>query len=103
MSHDRIGGASVLLAGVLLWSLGTLVAPTAAQFSLLALCATRAFVRPPFACVKQLSKNTPEDFYSTLAPGDSCIWRRWAWERGLRQLQPPTSWPGSFRVRLAIA
>ena len=36
----------MLLAGVLLWSLGTLVAPTAAHISLLGLCATRAFVRP---------------------------------------------------------
>lgn len=40
----RIGGAKVLFAGVLLWSLGTLVAPPAAKMSLLALCATRMFV-----------------------------------------------------------
>lgn len=36
----------MLLAGVALWSLGTLVAPPAAHFSLLALCASRVFVRP---------------------------------------------------------
>jgi ACS family sodium-dependent inorganic phosphate cotransporter len=42
----RIGGARVLLAGVALWSLGTLVAPPAAKLSLLALCASRVFVSP---------------------------------------------------------
>ncbi len=41
----RIGGARILFAGVLLWSLGTLIAPPAANVSLLALCATRVFVR----------------------------------------------------------
>ena len=40
----RIGGARVLMAGVVLWSLGTLVAPPAAKISLLALCASRVFV-----------------------------------------------------------
>ena len=40
----RIGGAKVLLAGVALWSLGTLLAPPAAKISLLALCASRVFV-----------------------------------------------------------
>lgn len=39
-----IGGARVLAAGVALWSLGTLFAPPAAHFSLLALCASRVFV-----------------------------------------------------------
>jgi ACS family sodium-dependent inorganic phosphate cotransporter len=39
-----IGGARVLMAGVALWSLGTLIAPPAAHFSLVALCATRVFV-----------------------------------------------------------
>lgn len=39
-----IGGARVLFAGVALWSLGTLIAPPAAQMGLLALCATRLFV-----------------------------------------------------------
>ena len=34
----------MLLAGVVLWSLGTLVAPPAAKISLLALCASRVFV-----------------------------------------------------------
>ena len=42
----RLGGAKVLLAGVALWSVGTLFAPPAAHISLFALCATRAFVRP---------------------------------------------------------
>ena len=39
-----IGGARVLMAGVALWSIGTMVAPPAAHFSLAALCATRLFV-----------------------------------------------------------
>jgi len=37
----------VLLAGVALWSLGTLVAPPAAHAGLLALCASRVIVRGP--------------------------------------------------------
>lgn len=49
----RIGGARILFAGVLLWSLGTLIAPPAAHNSLAALCATRVFVRLSWgaACV----------------------------------------------------
>lgn len=43
---DRIGGARVLLAGVALWSLGTLMAPPCAHAGLLALCASRVIVRP---------------------------------------------------------
>lgn len=39
-----IGGARVLAAGVALWSIGTLIAPPAAHYSLLALCASRVFV-----------------------------------------------------------
>eukprot|EP00887_Chlorella_sp_A99_P002760 scaffold6.g2760.t1 len=39
-----IGGARVLLAGVFLWSLGTLAAPPAAHMGIVALCATRLFV-----------------------------------------------------------
>ena len=39
-----IGGTKVLAAGVALWSIGTLIAPPAAQLSLFALCATRVFV-----------------------------------------------------------
>jgi ACS family sodium-dependent inorganic phosphate cotransporter len=39
-----IGGARVLLAGVALWSLGTLVAPPAAHMGIVALCATRVVV-----------------------------------------------------------
>ena len=39
-----IGGARVLMAGVALWSLGTLVAPPAAHMGLWALCATRVLV-----------------------------------------------------------
>ena len=37
----------MLLAGVILWSMGTLLAPPAAKISLLALCASRVFVRTP--------------------------------------------------------
>lgn len=40
----KIGGSRVLWAGVLLWSLGTLIAPPAAKMSLVALCATRVIV-----------------------------------------------------------
>jgi ACS family sodium-dependent inorganic phosphate cotransporter len=40
----NIGGAKVLMAGVALWSIGTLTAPPAAKLGLLALCATRLFV-----------------------------------------------------------
>lgn len=40
----KIGGTKVLLAGVLLWSLGTLIAPPAAKISLMALCFTRVLV-----------------------------------------------------------
>ena len=39
-----IGGSRVLLAGVALWSLGTLVAPPAAKMGLVALCVTRLIV-----------------------------------------------------------
>lgn len=40
----KIGGARVLLFGVLLWSIGTLVAPPLARVSLLALCFSRVLV-----------------------------------------------------------
>lgn len=40
----RVGGAKVLLLGVLLWSIGTLAAPPLAHISLFALCASRVFV-----------------------------------------------------------
>jgi len=40
----KVGGAKVLAAGVCLWSLGTLIAPPAAQVSLLALCCSRVLV-----------------------------------------------------------
>jgi ACS family sodium-dependent inorganic phosphate cotransporter len=40
----KIGGARVLTAGVVLWSLGTLVAPPLAHMSLLALCVSRVIV-----------------------------------------------------------
>ena len=46
-SGCRIGGATVLLVGVGLWSLGTVVAPPLAHMSLLALCASRVFVSRP--------------------------------------------------------
>lgn len=40
----KVGGAKVLLVGVLLWSIGTLAAPPLAHISLFALCASRVFV-----------------------------------------------------------
>jgi hypothetical protein len=40
----RIGGAKVLMAGVALWSFGTLIAPPAAHLGIWALCATRVLV-----------------------------------------------------------
>jgi hypothetical protein len=40
----RIGGVKVLMAGVLLWSFGTLIAPPAAHMGIWALCATRVLV-----------------------------------------------------------
>lgn len=45
----RIGGAKVLMAGVALWSFGTLIAPPAAHLGIWALCATRVLVSPPAA------------------------------------------------------
>lgn len=42
--RSQYGGTRVLLAGVVLWSLGTLVAPPAANLGILALCMTRLFV-----------------------------------------------------------
>jgi MFS transporter, ACS family, solute carrier family 17 (sodium-dependent inorganic phosphate cotransporter), other len=62
----RIGGARVLFAGVLLWSLGTAIAPPAAKFSLLALCATRLFVGlgeglAPSAATNVMSRLVPEN------------------------------------------
>lgn len=60
----KVGGSQVLLAGVLLWSLGTLIAPPAARVSLLALCATRALVGlgegvAPSAVTAVLAKQVP--------------------------------------------
>lgn len=60
----KIGGAKVLAAGVALWSFGTLIAPPAAQFSLVALCATRVLVGlgegfAPSAAVSVLAKLVP--------------------------------------------
>jgi hypothetical protein len=43
----RIGGAKVLMAGVALWSFGTLIAPPAAHLGIWALCATRVLVSTP--------------------------------------------------------
>ncbi|KAG1653261.1 hypothetical protein FOA52_004275 [Chlamydomonas sp. UWO 241] len=39
-----IGGSKVLMAGVGLWSIGTLLAPAAAEMSLMVLCASRVIV-----------------------------------------------------------
>lgn len=61
----RIGGAYVLMAGVALWSVGTLVAPPAAGISLLALCASRVLVGlgeglAPSAATSLMSRIIPE-------------------------------------------
>lgn len=55
----------MLLAGVFLWSLGTLVAPPAAKMGLLALCATRVFVGlgeglAPSSATNVMAKIVPE-------------------------------------------
>ncbi|GIL88401.1 hypothetical protein Vretimale_15008 [Volvox reticuliferus] len=60
----KIGGAKVLAAGVALWSFGTLIAPPAAQLSLLALCVTRVLVGlgegfAPSAATAVLAKLVP--------------------------------------------
>ena len=60
-----VGGAKVLLAGVALWSLGTLIAPPAAHMGLLALCATRLFVGlgeglAPSSATNVMSRIIPE-------------------------------------------
>jgi ACS family sodium-dependent inorganic phosphate cotransporter len=53
------------MAGVALWSLGTLIAPPAAHFSLIALCATRVFVGlgeglAPSSATNVLARLVPE-------------------------------------------
>ena len=60
----KIGGARVLMAGVALWSVGTLIAPPAAQISIWALCATRVLVGlgegfAPSAATSVLAKIMP--------------------------------------------
>lgn len=60
----KIGGAKVLAAGVFLWSLGTLIAPPAANYSLMALCVTRMVVGmgegvAPSAATSVLAKTMP--------------------------------------------
>ena len=60
-----IGGSKVLMAGVALWSLGTLIAPPAAHMSLFALCATRVFVGlgeglAPSSATNVLARVIPE-------------------------------------------
>ncbi|MEW5300400.1 MAG: hypothetical protein WDW36_003333 [Sanguina aurantia] len=60
----KIGGARVLMAGVALWSFGTLIAPPLAQTSLLALCASRVLVGlgegfAPSAATAVLAKTVP--------------------------------------------
>mmetsp|Transcript_20703 Transcript_20703/g.62399 ORF Transcript_20703/g.62399 Transcript_20703/m.62399 type:complete len:551 (+) Transcript_20703:239-1891(+) len=61
----KIGGAKVLLAGVFLWSLGTLVAPPCAKLGILALCASRVLVGlgeglAPSAATSVLAATIPE-------------------------------------------
>lgn len=60
----RIGGAKVLMAGVALWSFGTLLAPPAAMMSIYALCASRVLVGlgegfAPSAATALLAKLVP--------------------------------------------
>ena len=60
----RIGGAKVLMAGVALWSFGTLIAPPAAHLGLWALCATRVLVGlgegfAPSAATSVLARQVP--------------------------------------------
>lgn len=60
-----IGGSKVLMAGVALWSLGTLIAPPAAHMGLFALCATRVFVGlgeglAPSSATNVLARVIPE-------------------------------------------
>eukprot|EP00798_Chlamydomonas_sp_ICE-L_P002986 gene2986-12994_t len=62
----KIGGARVLMAGVALWSFGTLIAPPAAKISLWALCATRVLVGlgegvAPSAATTVLAKMMPRN------------------------------------------
>lgn len=82
----RIGGARILFAGVLLWSLGTLIAPPAAHNSLIALCATRVFVRAALTlqldtCMAQvglgegLAPSSVTNIMAQLVP-EYDIWRR---------------------------
>lgn len=61
----RIGGAKVLLIGVFLWSLGTMIAPPAAQMGIWWLCATRLFVGlgeglAPSAVTNVMASKIPE-------------------------------------------
>ena len=74
----KIGGARVLLAGVALWSVGTLVAPPAAQMSLMALCITRMIVGlgegvAPSAATSLLAKMMPPNERSRAV---SYVWGR---------------------------
>ncbi|KAI8468510.1 MAG: carbohydrate transporter [Monoraphidium minutum] len=60
----RIGGAKVLMAGVALWSFGTLIAPPAAHLGLWALCASRVLVGlgegfAPSAATSVLARQVP--------------------------------------------
>ncbi|KAK9810429.1 hypothetical protein WJX72_010556 [[Myrmecia] bisecta] len=64
-ASTKIGGTKVLLVGVLLWSLGTLVAPPAAHMGLWYLCASRAFVGlgeglAPSSATNVMARQVPE-------------------------------------------
>ena len=69
---DRIGGARVLMAGVALWSLGTLVAPPCAHAGLLALCASRVIVR----AAQHLLRRPCAELGLVLCCCSSCSWPR---------------------------
>ena len=70
LNRRRVGGAKVLLAGVVLWSIGTLAAPPLAHISLLALCASRVFVsqlQPPlYAQLLAAVRLLPEPLHLVL-------------------------------------
>jgi hypothetical protein len=62
----RVGGAKVLMAGVALWSFGTLIAPPAAQLGLWALCATRMLVSMALAVVRAKPRRRARFHTSTV-------------------------------------
>ncbi|KAI8472147.1 MAG: carbohydrate transporter [Monoraphidium minutum] len=75
-TSTRVGGARVLLAGVGLWSLGTLLAPPAAALGLPALCGSRVLVGlgeglAPAAATSVLARQVPS---AERARAVSAVW-----------------------------